>query len=252
MMQDGTDTMRERVADIRRRIALACQRAGRDIATVRLIAVTKTHDAATVADVLAAGVTDVGENRVQEADAKIAALAAHQPAAVWHLIGHLQRNKARRAALLFTTIHSIDSVDLAAAVARHAAAAGQTLDILLQVNVSGEASKEGFDLQHWHDEPARLAAFLGAARSIASLTGTRIIGMMTIAPLNADPEAARPVFRSLRSLRDVVRSQAPEICWDELSMGMTDDFEIAIEEGATMVRIGRALFGARPAPHGGG
>jgi pyridoxal phosphate enzyme (YggS family) len=248
-MHDDMSMLRDRVAGIRQRIALACQRAGRDDATVRLIAVTKTHDAATVAGVLNAGVTDVGENRVQEAEAKIEALAAAQPGATWHLIGHLQRNKARRAALLFAVIQSIDSVELAAAVARHAHAAGRTLDILLQVNVSGEASKEGFDLQHWRSDPAQLAAFIDAARDIAALAGTRITGLMTIAPLAVDAEQARPVFRALRALRDTLRVQAPEICWDELSMGMTDDFEVAIEEGATMVRIGRALFGARPAPH---
>lgn len=211
------------LAGVRARIAAAAARAGRAPAAVRLIAVAKTKPAALVAAAIAAGVTDIGENYVQEAIAKRAAAGA---GARWHLIGHLQRNKAARAVQSFDCIQTLDSAALAAAVARHAAALGRTVPVLIEVNLGGEAGKSGV-------APDALPALLAAARA-ASL---QVEGLMTVPPAG-EAEAARPYFRRLREL-------AGRAGLRELSMGMSDDFEVAIEEGATMVRIGRALFGAR-------
>ena len=212
------------LAAVRARIARAAERARRDPAGVRLIAVSKTMPAALVRAAIDAGATDVGENYVQEAIDKRAAVG---DGARWHLIGHLQRNKAARAVETFDCIQTIDSPALAAAVARHAAAAGRTMRVLLEVKLGGEASKSGVP-------PADLPALLDAARVSALV----VDGLMTVPP-PGEPEAARPHFRALREL-------AARHGLRELSMGMTDDFEVAIEEGATMIRIGRAIFGARP------
>jgi pyridoxal phosphate enzyme (YggS family) len=256
------------IAAVHERIAAAARRAGRDPADVTLVAVTKTQPPELVAEAIAAGAADLGENRVQEAAAKIAALAGSQDeaqplrrAAVrWHLIGHLQRNKARLAAapfgdasssgeagaqrVHFDLIHSVDSLRLAEALARHAPP-GRAQPILLQVNVSGEASKEGFDLAGGLENRQALAALLPDVERIVALPGLALRGLMTIAPIVDDPEQARPVFRRLRELRDELARRFPQASWDELSMGMTDDFEAAIAEGATIVRVGRAIFGER-------
>ena len=212
------------LAAVRARIARAAERARRDPAGVRLIAVSKTMPAALVRAAIDAGATDVGENYVQEAIDKRAVVG---DGARWHLIGHLQRNKAARAVETFDCIQTIDSPALAAAVARHAAAADRTMRVLLEKKLGGEASKSGVP-------PADLPALLDAARVSALV----VDGLMTVPP-PGEPEAARPHFRALREL-------AARHGLRELSMGMTDDFEVAIEEGATMIRIGRAIFGARP------
>jgi pyridoxal phosphate enzyme (YggS family) len=237
---------------VRERIAAAARRAGRDPASITLVAVTKTHPPELVAEVIAAGATDLGENRVQEAATKIAALAPYRAAVRWHLIGHLQRNKAKLAAaseadaqrLLFDLVHSVDSLRLAEALARQLPP-GRALPILLQVNVSGEASKEGFDLAGGLENRQGLAALLPDIERIVALPGLAVRGLMTIAPIVDDPEQARPVFRRLRELRDELSRRFPQASWHELSMGMTDDFEAAIAEGATIVRVGRAIFGER-------
>jgi pyridoxal phosphate enzyme (YggS family) len=241
------------IAAVHERIAAAARRAGRDPADVTLVAVTKTQPPELVAEAIAAGAADLGENRVQEAAAKIAALGDYRAAVRWHLIGHLQRNKARLAAAgeadaqrsLFDLIHSVDSLRLAEALARHAPP-GRAQPILLQVNVSGEASKEGFDLAGGLENRQALAALLPDVERIAALPGLALRGLMTIAPIVDDPEQARPIFRRLRELRDELARRFPQASWDELSMGMTDDFEAAIAEGATIVRVGRAIFGERP------
>ncbi|HMQ31216.1 MAG TPA: YggS family pyridoxal phosphate-dependent enzyme [Chloroflexaceae bacterium] len=238
-----TTTVAERLARVRERIAMAAARAGRNPAAITLVAVTKTHPPALIAEAVAAGATDLGENRVQEAAAKIPALAgALSPR--WHLIGHLQRNKARPAAELFDLIHSVDSLRLAEALARHAAP-DRRLPVLLQVNVSGEASKEGFDLPGGPANRAGLDALLPAVEGILALPGLEVRGLMTIAPIGPTPEAARPTFAALRELRDELARRYASALWGELSMGMTDDFEAAIAEGATIVRVGRAIFGER-------
>jgi pyridoxal phosphate enzyme (YggS family) len=235
------------IAAVRERLAAAARRAGRSPDEITLIAVTKTHPAQTVGEALAAGVTDCGENRVQEAEEKIAQLPNAQTR--WHLIGHLQRNKARRAAALFDLIHSLDSLKLAEALNRYVAEAVdrplRRLPVLLQVNVSGETTKEGFDLQGGLNNRAAWSEFVQVARQIVALPQLEVQGLMTIAPYTEEPEAARPVFRRLRALRDELAHEVPSVTWQHLSMGMTGDFEVAIEEGATLVRVGRAIFGER-------
>ena len=208
----------------------AAQRTGRPAEAVRLVAVTKGVAPERIREAMALGVLDFGENRIQEALLKIAALG---PGPRWHLVGHLQRNKVRRAVDAFALIHSVDSLPLAEEIARRAEAVGQPVPVLLQVSVAAEPQKHGFAPD----------AVPPAARHVAALPAIRLRGLMTIAPLAADPEEVRPVFRRLRELRDVLRAEWPEL--DELSMGMTDDFEVAIEEGATLIRVGRAIFGER-------
>jgi pyridoxal phosphate enzyme (YggS family) len=253
------DSIAARIEAVRERIAAAAGRAGRTPEEIRLVGVTKTHPPEVVARAFAAGLRDFGENRVQEAEPKIAALAASRLQMSWHLIGHLQSNKARRAAALFDVVHSVDSLRLAVGLNRHAgerANAGglvapsppgshSPLPILLQVNVSGEASKEGFALAGWEQRRELLGPFFAEVEQLLALPHLAIRGLMTIAPWGADPEAARPTFHSARRLHEVLAQRFPTGDWSVLSMGMTDDFEIAIEEGATLVRVGRAIFGSR-------
>ncbi|PDW02346.1 YggS family pyridoxal phosphate-dependent enzyme [Candidatus Viridilinea mediisalina] len=239
-----SSTIATKLNSIHERIANAAQQAGRDPASVTLVVVTKTHPPALVAAAVAAGARDLGENRVQEALNKINALAELTPAPRWHLIGHLQRNKARLAATHFGLVHSVDSLRLAEALARHVPS-GQRLPILLQFNVSGEASKEGFTLAGGASNRPALEALLPELERIVALPSLAVHGLMTIAPLADDPEAARPHFRTLRELRDELARCFPQATWRELSMGMSDDFTVAISEGATIVRLGRAILGGR-------
>ncbi|NWG19519.1 MAG: YggS family pyridoxal phosphate-dependent enzyme [Chloroflexi bacterium] len=235
----------ERLALVQERIAAAAQRSNRRAEEILLVGVTKTHPAEVVRAALAAGLHDVGENRVQEAEAKIMALAVERSRLTWHLIGHLQTNKAKKAVALFDLIHSVDSLRLAQALDRHAGEQGRRLPVLLQVNVSGEATKEGFDLAGWQEQPAIFEQFVGGVEQILALPQIAVRGLMTIAPWGVDPEAARPTFRATRRLRELLARRFPAAEWTDLSMGMTDDFEVAIEEGATIVRVGRAIFGER-------
>ena len=214
------------------KIASAAGRAGRAPDSVRLVAVSKTQPAEAIATAAATGQRIFGENRVQEAREKIPACP---PGLEWHLIGHLQKNKVRQALSLFSFFHSIDSQALAGAIDRIAGETGQKVDGLLEVNVSGEETKHGFT-------PAQLRE---AFPALAALPHLRIRGLMTMAPYSENPEAARPVFRALRALRDELQS-AHGSALPELSMGMSGDFEPAIEEGATLVRIGSSIFGQRP------
>jgi len=249
------DTIVMRIERVRERIAAAARRAGRSPDEIRLVGVSKTHPPELVAQAFAAGLRDFGENRVQEAEPKIAALAADRNAITWHLIGHLQSNKAKRAAALFDLIHSVDSLALGAALVRGVEAripnsqlpTPNSRAVLLQVNVSGEASKDGFDLAGWEARPALLDGFFAVAEQLLALPHLRVGGLMTIAPWGADPAAARPTFRSAQLLREALARRFPAADWSALSMGMTDDFEVAIEEGATIVRVGRAIFGTRAA-----
>ncbi len=211
---------------MRGRIETACCRAGRSPDEVTLVGVTKGFPPEVVAEAVSAGLEDVGENRVQEAAAKIEAMGARSLRPRWHLIGHLQTNKVKTALDLFAIIHSVDSLRLAEELNRRAV---RPVAILLEVNVAQEASKFGFT-------PGELPTALAG---ISSLPHLDVRGLMTVAPVAKEPEAVRPVFRRLSDLRDAAGLR-------ELSMGMTDDFEVAIEEGATMVRVGRAIFGPRP------
>jgi len=244
----GTAGLGERIAAVRERIAKACQRCGRDSSTVTLVAVTKGVSAATIQETLACGLTQLGENRIQEARAKQLALGSGlgavgnhleprtpSPEPIrWHLIGHLQRNKAKEAVELFEVIHSLDTTALAEALERHAAATDKEVEVFIQVNVSGEATKFGCA----PDEAPVLA------KTVMQLPHLRLKGLMTIAPFADDPESVRPIFHQLRGLRDEVTSSLhlppSTFC---LSMGMSQDFEAAIEEGADYLRVGTALFG---------
>ncbi len=222
-MSDLAADLAANLAAVRARIAAAAARAGRDASEVRLIAVAKTKSAAAVRAAIAAGATDIGENYVQEGAAKRAAVG---DGACWHFIGRLQRNKAGRAVAAFDYIHTVDSAALGAALARQGAARGRVVRVLVEVRLGGEASKVGVD-------PAALPDLLVALRDPHLV----VDGLMTVPP-PGPPEATRLFFRQLRALRD-------EAGLRELSMGMSDDFEVAVEEGATMVRVGRAIFGAR-------
>ena len=220
--------------EVRRRIAGAASRSGRNPLEIRLIGVTKTLSAAVAREAVDLGLEDLGENRIQEARDKVPDVG--REAARWHLIGHLQRNKAGKAVELFDWIHSLDSEEVAEAVSRRAAAAGVVPYVLLEVNVSGEASKHGVSPG---DAPR-------VAERVAALQGIEFAGFMTIAPYSDRAEDARPHFAALRELRDSLQSRLGRPL-PHLSMGMSGDFEIAVEEGSTMVRVGTALFGPRTA-----
>jgi pyridoxal phosphate enzyme (YggS family) len=232
---------------VHERIASAARRAGRRPDQIKLIAVTKTHPAHIVAAAYAAGVRDFGENRVNEASAKIPAVherisSMERPR--WHMVGHLQRRKARVAVAIFDLIHSVDTLRLAQRINRVAEESDKVVQLLLEVNVSGEASKYGFDLSTNGGTQTR-EAFFADVEQILALPYVQPCGLMTMAPVMPDPEQVRPVFSALRALQRDLTRRFPEAGWRELSMGMTDDFEVAIEEGATMVRVGRAIFGER-------
>jgi pyridoxal phosphate enzyme (YggS family) len=224
---------------VRARIARAAERVGRDPSGVTIVAVTKAFTADVVRAGVGAGLFDIGENRVQEARDK-RALLGDLSGVRWHLVGHLQRNKVKLALSLFDVIHSLDSLRLAEALEQRAAALGRPVSVLVEVNVAGEASKKGFLLE---DE----ALFLSALERIVGFPHLSLDGLMTVAPFVSDPETVRPVFARLRELRETLRRRFPESGWNHLSMGMTDDFDVAVEEGATLIRLGRALFGARRA-----
>ena len=223
------------LAAVRTRIENAAKRAGRNADEIKLIAVSKTHPAETIRDAISLGVTAFGENRVQEAEAKIADLG--QGRGRWHLIGHLQSNKARRAVQLFDVIQSVDSVELATRLERICEELGrETLSVFIQVDLAREVTKSGVAEE---DLPA-LADYLTTCRRL------RLVGLMLLPPYFDDPESARPYFRRLREVRNNIAARdAFAEGAGELSMGMTHDFEIAIEEGATVVRIGTAIFGER-------
>ncbi len=233
--------LEKNLASVRRRIERAAEKAGRNPQDVTLVAVTKTYPAETVLAAHSLGVTNVGENRVEEVLAKIPAvekdLKSGEPL-TWHLIGHLQHRKVRDAVRLFDIVESVDSVALARRLNERAKEAHKRLPILLEVNTSGETNKFGFKL----DASETLLAMI---QEILRLEHLDVQGLMTMAPIVGDPEEARPYFRMLRQLRETLRERYPERTWPHLSMGMSNDFEVALAEGATMVRIGRAIFGER-------
>lgn len=216
----------DRISEIYKRMYHAAMRAGRDTQGVELVAVTKTIDSSHIQEAIDAGLRILGENRVQEAERKIGEI--DNPNVKWHLIGHLQRNKAKAAVRLFDLIHSVDSAALLGQISRHAAAAQKVQRVLLQVKLSDEKSKHGI-------EEAELDALLEAAETMDAV---RVEGLMTMTPYFDEPERARTYYRRLKELADA-RGLG------ELSMGMSGDFEIAIEEGATLVRVGSAIFGQR-------
>ncbi|MDP2853113.1 MAG: YggS family pyridoxal phosphate-dependent enzyme [Smithellaceae bacterium] len=218
---------------IRQRIEAASARSGRDPRSVRLMAVSKTVAPERIREALEAGITLLGENYVQEAREKIPAIGH---AAEWHMIGHLQTNKVKYVVNLFDWIHSVDRLELARELDKRAGQNNRRLNVLIEVNVSGEESKNGM-------EPD---AALELVRQVSLLPNISVRGLMTMPPYSDNPENSRPYFQALRKLRDEISAAAvPNIRMDELSMGMTDDFEVAIEEGTTIIRVGRAIFGKR-------
>jgi PLP dependent protein len=230
--------LRARLEAINRRIAAACERAGRQASEITLVAVSKTVPAARIREAVEAGVRTLGESRVQEAAAKIPELKllSAELKVEWHLIGHLQSNKARRAVELFDAVHSVDSVKLAERLDNAAAQSGKRLPIFIEVNLGGEESKTG----------AAPGEVLPLCEQIGKLQRLELKGLMAVPPFSDNPENARPFFRHLRRLRDEARrAGAVGSQFNDLSMGMSDDFEIAIEEGATFIRVGTAIFGAR-------
>jgi hypothetical protein len=242
-------TIAENLTAVRERIARAAESSRRAPESIRLIAVSKTFPAESVRAAIAAGQRDFGENKVQEAIPKIEAIEASEAGAAaersggdpirWHLIGHLQSNKARKAARPFDVIHSIDSADLLQKIDAAAREARRAPELLIQVDLAGEATKFGAT-------PDQLQPIFDAA---AALTNARLVGLMILPPWSEDPEVARPYFRRLRELRDELGSRGvPAASLRELSMGMSHDFEVAIAEGATMVRVGTAIFGKRTPP----
>lgn len=233
----------ENLAAVRERIAAAGRRAARDVSDIALMAVSKTQPVGRIREAYDAGQRLFGENRVQELDRKIDALR-DLPDAEWHMIGHLQTNKATRTVELFRAVDSIDSLKLAQKLDVAARLLGRKLDVLIEINVGGEATKSGLA----PDSPA-LEELLIAAPGLEALI---FRGLMTVPPFTENPEGARPYFRLLRALRDTIAARKfPAIAMDELSMGMSHDFEIAIDEGSTCIRVGTAIFGERSHEHEG-
>lgn len=231
----------DNIQRVQETITAACARAGRDPAGVTLIAVSKTHPAALVLEAAAAGVQHFGENRVEEAESKIPQVNA---VVTWHMIGHIQSRKAKDVPPLFNVVHSVDRLKLADKLARAVTERGGTLDALLEINISGEESKGGLPAFGWQTDPAVRAAVWEEVRQICALPGLNVRGLMTMAPIVPDMQDARPVFAGLRELRDRLAGSLG-VPLPDLSMGMTDDYPVAVEEGATLVRIGRAIFGER-------
>lgn len=224
------EALEERIADVYRRITEACQRVGRKSSEVKLVAVSKEISADQIKDALAAGLRAFGENRVQDFMKKYEVLGDQVE---WHFIGHLQRNKAKYLIGKVKIIHSLDNIRLAATLNRLSEVQGHPWQVLVQVNVSGEATKFGI-------APSELSDFLDELRD---MKGIKVCGLMTIAPYCEEPEEVRPVFRQLRELKEKMEQEKPWLELKHLSMGMSNDFEVAVEEGATLVRIGSALFG---------
>jgi pyridoxal phosphate enzyme (YggS family) len=239
------DVLEERIGEVQARIAAAAERAGRDPAGVTLVAVTKTHGPDTIRAAYQAGLRHFGENRVEEAEGKIDAARLSLPDARWHMIGHVQSRKTAAVAGAFDWVHSLDRFRVARRISEAAGELGRTIETLVQVNLSGEESKSGYDLSAWPGSGGPLDALSEEVEQMAGLPNLRIRGLMTMAPYTAEPETARPIFRRARLLQEALRERFPALDWGQLSMGMTADYEVAVEEGATMVRVGTALFGPR-------
>jgi pyridoxal phosphate enzyme (YggS family) len=241
-------SIRQNLLEVQERIAAAASRTGRDPAGVTLVAVTKTFPVSVILGGYAAGLRHFGENRAGEGAAKIPQVNATVEGArpTWHMVGHIQSRKAALTVAHFDVIHSLDRLRVARRLSRFAVEAGREMPVLLECNVSGESSKFGFPAENWQEDEARREALYAACAEILALPALRVEGLMTMAPFTDDPQTVRPIFAGLRGLRDALAERFPDAAWRELSMGMTDDFEVAVEEGATMVRIGRAIFGPRP------
>ncbi len=243
------ESIAQNLAAIQKQIAATCQRVGRDPASVTLVAVTKQQSPRDIVATLQAGVTHIGENRVEEALPKMqqveALLPPDVPPPTWHMVGHIQRRKAQAVIRGFQIIHSLDSIKLARRYDRFARELNRRPQVLLEINVSGEDTKAGIPAHNWQQDRTQRQSLWEIIADIDQLEHVHLAGLMTMAPFVAEIEQARPVFAALRRLRDALAEAFPHQAWHELSMGMTNDYPIAIEEGATMLRIGRAIFGDR-------
>lgn len=276
MNNDQTARIYTNLREVRDRIADAALRAGREPEDVTLVAVTKTFPAEIVTAAWEAGQRHFGENRPEEGAAKIpqvmrdiaarqlalletgdergasagtgSAASASQPASdipIWHMIGHIQSRKTDTVVAFYDFVHSVDRQKIARRLSVLGREAGREIPVLLECNVSGEESKYGYDAAGWERDPDVRSALLAEVKQVVGLPGLRIAGLMTVGPFVDDPEAVRPIFASLRGLRDLLGEKLPDEDWHHLSMGMTSDYEVAVEEGATLVRVGRAIFGER-------
>ena len=245
------------LGQVRAKIAVAAERAGRPVSEITLVAVTKAHPVDVVIEAYQAGLRNFGENRAAEGYEKSEAFArwhqtyaSNQQLPAWHFIGHIQSRQANMVLNGdYSLLHSVDSLKLAERLNRLAQQRDrQSINVLLQCNISGEATKSGFTLQNWQNDAGQLQNFMEIVNKINNLKKLNISGLMTMAPIVDNPEQTRPTFKSLAALHHTLKQEVPHISWRHLSMGMTDDFEVAIEEGATLVRVGRAIFGERAYP----
>jgi PLP dependent protein len=235
----------DNLQQVRDTIEAACARANRPTGEVTLVAVSKTHPAGHVLEAIQAGAQHFGENRVEEGETKIpAVMRVAQAPVTWHMIGHVQSRKAKQVVSLFQIVQSVDTLKLAEKFSRLMQEQGSMLDVLLEMNVSGETSKSGFAAGGWETDTAAREALRLEFGQVLALPCLRVRGLMTMAPIVPDMEAARPVFRSLARLR-MLLAESFAVPLPDLSMGMTDDYPVAVEEGATIVRVGRAIFGER-------
>lgn len=236
--------VQERLNEVQERVETAARRSGRDIDAIRIVGVTKTHPYDVVLAAHEAGLRLIGENRVEEALPKKAA-SEDLADLEWHMIGHIQSRKSKSVVEIFDAVHSVDRTKIADRLNRGAENVGIRLPVLLECNVSGEASKWGWQLTEKESWPEIVDEFT----RIQKLENLEVRGLMTMAPMVADPERVRPIFEKLRLLRDYLQKAVPGD-WAELSMGMTEDYTVAVEEGATLLRIGRAIFGPRGTDYG--
>jgi PLP dependent protein len=250
-MVAGQGDIARNLGEIRARIAEAALRVQREPDEIDLVAVTKTFPVEMIVEAWEAGQRHFGENRPEEGAAKIpraltAMLAGSSgDTPVWHMIGHIQSRKAELVVTHFDIVHSVDRFKIAKKLNDLGATAGRCMPVLIECNVSGEEDKYGYAAAGWQEEPGVRERLYSEVASLVELPYLKMMGLMTMAPLTDDPETVRPVFASLRALRDWLREQFPEADWSQLSMGMTDDFTVAVEEGATLVRVGRGVFGTR-------
>ncbi len=244
-MAELAGRIRERYQRVLDAIATAARESGRDAGSVRLVVVTKLQPVETIRAAIEAGARILGENYAEEADEKIKQLGP-QSGVEWHMIGHVQSRKTHLVVQYFSLVHSLDSLHLAQRLDRAASQAGRRLPVLLELNVGGEASKQGWQAV----DEAAWPALLPEINTVAALPNLRIRGLMTMPPLSRDPEAARPFFQKLRRLQELLIQRVPQAEWVELSMGTSADFEVAVEEGATLVRVGQAILGPRPRSEG--
>lgn len=231
------------IAAVRETIAKAAARSNRSVDAITLVAVSKTMPIDYIRAALAEGIRDFAENRVEEAAQKITAFAESRPH--WHMIGHIQSRKVKEIVPLFDVVHSVERLKIAQKLSEQAQAVGKIMPIFLEINISGEEAKDGFAAVDWQKKPETKSKLWDEIAEIAALPALELRGLMTMAPYVDEAEASRPVFASLAMLREAIR-QDLKLVLPDLSMGMTNDYTVAIEEGATIVRIGRAIFGERP------